>query len=419
MATARPRHTASFLGVGLAYRKRYHRGMHRLALALIPALLLAQPDPRELVRQSAEAIKQFRSYQLDTLVVIELRGGGLDNKLEMPTSISVRRPDRMRIESRNQTAGLIIVSDGEHTWFFLSSLKQYIKREASNSPEAAVSNSGILPKNLPDLKKSIKSVKITGEDYVEIEGEKIPCWVVETIFDKITLPEQDTSILDGEQITWISKTNALTLQTSFTSRLILPRIAEPVAMTQFTRTTTLKLNVDLPDSLFAFTPPAGAKETADWTLPGVVRPDVIGKPAPAFKAKALDGTDIDLSALHGKVVLIDFWATWCGPCKREIPSIEKIYNEFREKGLVVLGMSVGEDQATVAKFVKTAAVTYPILQVNDTAELVAGLSVNAFPTVVLIDRDGKVASYEAGARGEAALRADLAKLGIGATANSK
>ncbi len=172
--------------------------------------------------------------------------------------------------------------------------------------------------------------------------------------------------------------------------------------------------MNLPDSTFQFTPPEGSKQVADWSLPGVTKPDVIGKPAPSLKAKALDGKPVDLQSLRGKVVLLDFWTTWCGPCKRQLPGIEKIQNEFRDKGLVVLGVSVGEEKATVAKFLKTIALTYPIIQLSDGNEVVADLAINAFPTIVLIDREGKIASYEVGARGEAALRKDLAKLGISA-----
>src|SRR6266404_1486271 len=388
--------------------------MHRAALFLIPALVAAQPDPRELVRQSAEAIKQYQSYQLETIVTVEMQGGALETKLEMPSSVSVRRPDRMRIESKNQNMGMTIVSDGEHTWFYMSHLKQYIKRSASGSPESAMGNSGLLPKNLPDISKLVKSVKLTGEDTIEVGGEKTPCWVVETTYDKITIPEQNTTILDAVQINWISKERKLSLQSTFGVKLILPTAAQPVEMTQSTRTTLVKLNVNLPDSTFQFTPPEGSKQVADWSLPGVTKPDVIGKPAPSLKAKALDGKPVDLHSLRGKVVLLYFWTTWCGPCKRQLPGIEKIQNEFRDKGLVVLGVSVGEEKATVAKFLKTIALTYPIIQLSDGNEVVADLAINAFPTIVLIDREGKIASYEVGARGEAALRKDLAKLGISA-----
>jgi thiol-disulfide isomerase/thioredoxin len=143
---------------------------------------------------------------------------------------------------------------------------------------------------------------------------------------------------------------------------------------------------------------------------------VLGKPVPAFKSTALDGTAIDLAGLRGKVTLLDFWATWCGPCKREIPLLEKLHQEFREKGLVVVGLNVGEEKATVEKFLKGVTLTYPVVLVGDKAGLVTSLSIQGFPTVVLLDREGNISSYEVGARGEAALRADLAKLGIGTAA---
>jgi thiol-disulfide isomerase/thioredoxin len=280
-----------------------------------------------------------------------------------------------------------------------------------------VINSGVLPKNLPDLTRSIKSVKLTGEETIDVGGVKIPCWVVETVYDKIPLPEQEVLILEAVQTTWITKDHRLNLQSTFAAKINLPGVDEPVEMTQSTHTTRVKLNPDLPDSLFAFTPPAGAKETDDWTLPGITKPELEGKPAPALKGKTLDGADVDLAALRGKVVLVDFWTTWCDPCRRELPLLQKLHAEYREKDLVVLGVTVGEDQTVVSRFVKSAALTYPTLVLDEAAEgtnqIIAALSLTSFPTIVLIDREGKIKSYQVGARGEAALRDDLAKLGIG------
>jgi thiol-disulfide isomerase/thioredoxin len=376
--------------------------MYRSALLLAPALLIAQPDPRELLKQSADAIKQYPSYQIDTVVTVEMSGGAFENKMEMPSSVSVRKPDRMRIESKNERMGITIVSDGEHTWIYMPHLKQYIRRAATGSPDAAMGTPGMLPKNMPDPSRSVKSVKLTGEDSIEVGGEKIPSWVVETTYDKIEMPEQSATIVDGVQVNWISKDKKLSLQSTFTSKLLLPSAAQPVEMTQSTRTVAMNLNANLPDSTFTFTPPEGSRRVADWSLPGVAKPALIRKPAPPLKA-------VNLASMRGKVVLLDFWATWCSPCKRELPVLEKLHKEFAAKGLVVVGVSVGEDRQTVQKFLKTAGLTYSIVQADD----VTAWSVSAFPTIVLVDREGKVASYQAGARGEAALRADLAKLGIG------
>jgi thiol-disulfide isomerase/thioredoxin len=373
----------------------YHEAMRRLGF-LFPALLFCQqqPDPRELLLRSADAIKKYSSYQIHSLSVIETRGG-TNTRMQMPAVISVRRPDRMRIESETNEAASTVVSDGAHTYIYFDQQKKYIRRAATTSPEAALGSLN----NLPDITNSIDSVQITGEKTVEIDDQQYECWVVEARYDTIKVPGQNLTILDAVQTSWISKTLALTLQNSFTARLLVGTLPEPVIMTQATTTVKLSLNADLPDSLFVFTPPAGATQTADWTLPGITKPDVEGKPAPALKGAP---------PTQGKVVLINFWTSWCDPCKREVPIMEKLNKEFRSKGLVVLGVNVGEDKEAVDK----AHLAYPSLQLDADDEALKTLSVHAYPTLVLIDRTGKVALYDVGAKSEASLRAALAKTGI-------
>jgi thiol-disulfide isomerase/thioredoxin len=375
--------------------------MRRLAVLLFPAVLLAQPDARELLLHSGDALKKYSSYQIHSLSLVETTGGN-NTHLEMPAVISVRRPDRMRIESRNGAAAMTVVSDGAHTFVYLDKEKKYIRRAATSSPEAILGENGVL-KDLPDVSKSIESVKITGEKTIEIDEKPYECWVVEAHYDNITLPGQQLTITNAVQISWISKTLGLTLQNKFTAHLVIGTLPEPVEMTQATTISGLSLDVDLPDSLFVFQPPAGATLTADWTLPGIVKPDVEGKPAPALKGAP---------PTKGKVVLLDFWTTWCGPCKRELPILEKLQKEFRAKGLVVVGVNVGEDKETVAKYVTAASLTFPSLQLSADDQILKTLAVNAYPTMVLIDREGKVARYEVGAKGEAGLRAALAGTGI-------
>jgi thiol-disulfide isomerase/thioredoxin len=308
----------------------------------------------------------------------------------------------MRIESKSGTAAMTVVSDGAHTYVYLDQQNKYIKRAATSSPESALGENGVL-KNLPDVSSFIQAVEITGEKTMQIDEEAYECWVVEARYDTIKLPEQELTISNAKQVSWISKTLGLTLQNSFTAHLVVGTLPEPVEMTQATTTVALSLNKDLPDSLFVFTPPKGALETADWTLPGITKPDVEGKPAPALKGAP---------PIKGKVVLLDFWTTWCGPCKKELPIIEKLHKEFRARGLVVVGVNVGEEKDVVAKYMADARLTYPNLQVGDDDEILKSLSVRAYPTLVLIDRTGKVALYEIGAKNEAGLRAALAKTGI-------
>ncbi len=386
----------------------------RLALLLIPSLLFSQPDPRQLLRDSAAAIRQYKSYEIKSTVSVLMHGGRIESHLEMPSTVSVRRPDRMRVESKSQAGGLTIVSDGEHTWILLTPLNQYIERDAAAVPENTT-RTGMLPSSVPDISKFIKSVKLDGEEILKVGADRIPCWIVETVYGAIELPDQGLTVQDAAQRTWISKLHHVNLQTALQATLQLPGAAVPVHMTQSTRTTSIRFNPDLPDALFAFTPPAGATQTGDWTLPGIQKPDVVGKPAPDLKTRSFDGADFDLAALRGKVVLLDFWALWCQPCKRELPLLEKLHNEFRGDGLAVVSVNIDDQNSAIENFLKSFSIPYTIVPLASTHELIGSLAVNAFPTIVLIDRDGNIASYEVGARGEAALREDLRKLGLGNT----
>lgn len=388
----------------------------RLVLLLLPSILLAQPDPRQLLSDSAGAIREYKSYQIKSTVSVLMHGGRIESHMEMPSTVSVRRPDRMRVESQSQAGGVLIVSDGEHTWILLTPLNQYILRDAVAVPED-VTKTGMLPSNVPDVSKYVKEVKLDGEEILKVGEDRIPCWIVESVYDTIDLPEQGLTVSDAVQKTWISKRHHVNLRNTFRAQLKLSSTDAPVAMTQSTQTTSIRFNLDLPDSLFAFTPPAGATRTGDWTLPGIQRPDVLGKTAPDLKTKSLDGGDFDLAALRGKVVLLDFWALWCDPCRRELPALQKLHEEFRDQGLVVVGVNIDDEAAAIQDFLKSVSIPYPIIALPSSHDWISSLAINAFPTVVLIDRDGKIVSYEIGARGEEALRADLRKLGLGSNAS--
>ncbi|HTM50529.1 MAG TPA: TlpA disulfide reductase family protein [Bryobacteraceae bacterium] len=134
------------------------------------------------------------------------------------------------------------------------------------------------------------------------------------------------------------------------------------------------------------------------------------KPAPEFELKDADGKTVRLSDYKGKVVLLDFWATWCGPCKIEIPWFIEFERKYKDKGFAVIGVSMDEEGWTAVKpFVSELAINYRILQGNDaTADLYGG--VNALPTTFLIDRNGKVVWKHEGLAGKDAFEDEIKKL---------
>ncbi len=117
--------------------------------------------------------------------------------------------------------------------------------------------------------------------------------------------------------------------------------------------------------------------------------------APDFTLKTMDGQEITLSQLKGKVVLLDFWATWCGPCRESIPHLIQLYRNYRENGLELIGMDVDKgDMETVRRFVKSMDIPYPIVSAPE--DVVRSYRVTGIPATILIDKEGIIRERVAG-----------------------
>ena len=116
-----------------------------------------------------------------------------------------------------------------------------------------------------------------------------------------------------------------------------------------------------------------------------------------FTVKDINGKDVALSAFKGNVILLDFWATWCPPCKKEIPGFIGLYDRYKSRGLVVLGVSVDDSTSDVKKFIKQFKMNYPVLIGHDRDDLrKAYAPMPGFPTTFLIARDGKICFHHTG-----------------------
>jgi peroxiredoxin len=155
----------------------------------------------------------------------------------------------------------------------------------------------------------------------------------------------------------------------------------------------------------AGTPAAGSVGTA------------VGDAPPPFALPDLAGQSVSLTDFQGKVVVLDLWATWCPPCRQEIPFLVGLYEEFKDQGLVVVGVGLDQGGAGVLKpFVASNRVSYPILVGNPDVQKLYG--VTGIPATFIIGRDGKIAATHVGFAPsmEEGLRAEIVKLlGSGVT----
>src|SRR6266404_8229744 len=135
------------------------------------------------------------------------------------------------------------------------------------------------------------------------------------------------------------------------------------------------------------------------------------EPAPRFNATTTAGEKFNNNSIKGRVVLLEFWTTWCGYCGQELPFVERLNQEFDGKGLTILAINVGESKKTVKKYLEQHSRKTRIVLTDDT-NLAAMFAAKSYPIYVVIDREGNIAGKQDGAAGESALRGLVARGGL-------
>ena len=164
------------------------------------------------------------------------------------------------------------------------------------------------------------------------------------------------------------------------------------------------INAEMPDDWFTFKKSKGVVEVQEFHF------DLVGEQERPFTLKSTDGKRVSLQEFRGKVVLLDFWASWCEPCIKELPIIEKIYQSLAGKGLVVLGINL-EDAETARIAAKQHGLTFPVL-VDEEGDARESYQVKGIPRLILIDRTGKITGDFTGLSSKDELRKAINKAGV-------
>jgi thiol-disulfide isomerase/thioredoxin len=380
------------------------------------------PDAATITAQVQEAAKQRKSIQyvrelvgevtLDGKPVTEVQA--LGRRIPVQSSVgkqtvALENPGKARIDLQ-LGGGSLLVSDGESTWTYRASTKTYTKIAAAQTPEGMAANLAVL--DVLGFFADPKSRKTVREESITVDGATYECWVLAS---SVKIPAQAAmggELSEGNMTSWIDKKLLLEIQEeiAYSTKVPPAQGAAPVEYRAKVRQITRGLKIDQPVAadLFAFVPPADAREQAPQSAGN--RVDLTGKGAPPFRGVSLEGKAYSLDELKGKPVLLDFWASWCGPCIRSMPTLEKLHQDYAAKGLVILGIDVGESRETVEKFLKTRNIPYPIIM-GDEAGIPAAYGVSVFPTFVMIAPDGRIVSHQFGLN-ESALGTIVSKAGL-------
>lgn len=161
-------------------------------------------------------------------------------------------------------------------------------------------------------------------------------------------------------------------------------------------------------SIFAVIVVVGALTIASNLFANNEKPSVGGK-APNFTLKSMDGETYELSDLKGKAVMVNFWGTFCEPCRYEMPAIQRQFDKWDKEKVVFLGVNLGESKVTVANFIEQYKVSFPILLDNN-EETRKRYGVTQYPTTFFIGPDGKISDIHKGVMDDAIIEQKLAAI---------
>jgi thiol-disulfide isomerase/thioredoxin len=165
-----------------------------------------------------------------------------------------------------------------------------------------------------------------------------------------------------------------------------------------------------------FDSPSGTGSSQSFTPTGVASGPApkIGSPAPDFTLKGLDGQSYTLSDFRGQPVWINFWASWCPPCRAENPDIQALYEANRDEGLVVLGIAVGEEDGAVRGYMERTGLTY-LAGLDRSTDIAATYRIVGIPTHFFIDRDGVLREWRIGSMSRNTMEKKVAEIMVPAT----
>jgi peroxiredoxin/outer membrane lipoprotein-sorting protein len=376
-----------------------------LAYCCYCAGLASAASAPEILNQVAQTYKGLQAYQFVATETSEILARGMQRRGETHLALAVVKPDKFRLTYKDDAKEIIIVADGETTWTYMPKLKQYTKQQAAVSGDDDAGDGEQADTLTTSLRTLVlfyegiarygASATLAKDERVRVGGERIDCFVIRV------------QTANSQHQLWIDKERSLVLRHIETAKQNVNNVLVEVHTTIDLKEAETRLPPA--NDLFSFEPPSSATEVATLNLPGE-RVLLTGKNAMDFELKDLQGAQVRLSSFRGKIVLLDFWATWCPPCRKELPSIEKLHRQLADKDVVILGIN-DEDSSTVKGFMKKYE--YTIATLMDSKKNVHRLyGARAIPTVIVIDRGGVIRAHYIGGRSEADLMTALKTAGL-------
>jgi len=341
-----------------------------IALALAaPCLTFAAGSATEILQHVAAVYRGVHSYEV-RVTAQTVRGSDVSERRFAETGSG---PGKYRVEF-DSANGELRVGDGQDEWLYRPDTNEYSKKPLGT---AAGTHIGALA----EIDRHVREASIAREEQFLVNGKSVPIYVVNVERD-----QWPRGSIEGARNTMY--------RIDRESFVVYKAITYSTNATEILLYTIAKWNQPLSEALFHFEPPASARAAAPASAPAQSKP-LVGAVAPDFTLPDTGGNTVHLREFQGRVIIVDFWATWCGPCRALMPHLQKMYANWEKRGLVVLGLDIGEDADTVEKFARKQSYTFPLL-IGAEPDIAAEYFVQAYPSTFVIDRLGHIVFRDLG-----------------------
>jgi thiol-disulfide isomerase/thioredoxin/outer membrane lipoprotein-sorting protein len=381
----------------------------------------ARPEALTLLKQVGQRYANAAYYRIEAVTEEQVNGDFSKNWNKSLTTAVLAPGNKYHFEAHTNWEWWVLVSDGMTEWLYNPARQEYKKQIAPVSGVNRFESSGLQTflelteaqdtiKDLAELPSSVRVASYLPDETLTLNGKQVGCYVIDAQGKYHPGWSPDTTFL---LTIWVDKENHAIrkLRQRMEGPLIVSQPQEHYVSDKTTVYPIVELDAPgVPDSFFAFAPPSTAKLVKEFEHPTRTQSEalIVGKPAPDVSLTSLDGKTISLKSFQGKPVLLDFWATWCGPCVESMPSVKRLNSEAAKYGLILLSIDEDDDAKKAADFLSENKEPWP--NFHDDGEIVRLFPNEGIPHFVLIDSAGRVI-FSKSSFDEPAMRAAIAGLG--------
>jgi thiol-disulfide isomerase/thioredoxin len=359
----------------------------------------SQEDGWQWINRVGRAYSELSSYQFEGVILSELSGLQSSSRSSSFARYAKPKENRFRYQAGMGESRCVFACDANSTIVYVGSARQYVKKQSADintvlrevfKGDSDLYIGGALPESYATLKSQCVGSKVLRREMVTIQNAAVDCVVVEA---QLT-PQNTLPFTRQVRTLWIDAQRSIVLRDVLHTEAFSTQKKKFYDAMEEIRLSSYRVNEAIEDSVFQFDPPRSANMALELNLPPADNGLAIGTTTESNPLIDLNGKRYFFKELRGAVVLLDFWATWCAPCLKEMASLEKISARYKDKGLLIFGVNQQQEKLQM-DFLKKKSFSYPMLS-DRSGLLTRQFRASELPTLVVIDRNGRVVDWEQG-----------------------